>query len=292
LSPRLLIALIGLVCLLGGGWLWFRDSSLVAVNRVTVAGARGPDAAQIRRALTAAAEGMTTLDVSIGQLRTAVAPYPVVKNLVVTTQFPHGMRIQVIEQIPVALVSVAGATIAVAADGTLLHDASASSALLPRIPVQVPPGGTRVTGAAMNAVSLLAAAPYQLLSHLLSVTTTGAHGLTAQLRSGPEIYFGEPDELGAKWTAATAVLAAQSSAGAAYIDVSDPARPAAGAATTAASTASPAAQTTSAGQASPAQTTSAGEASAAQTTSAGEASAAQTTSGPQATNANPTPAGG
>ena len=38
-----------------------------------------PDAGQIRAALASAARTMTTLDVNIGQLRTAVAPYPVVK---------------------------------------------------------------------------------------------------------------------------------------------------------------------------------------------------------------------
>ncbi|HEV3053243.1 MAG TPA: FtsQ-type POTRA domain-containing protein [Solirubrobacteraceae bacterium] len=230
LDPRLLIALVVVACLLGGGWLWFRDSSLVAVKRVTVTGASGPDARHIRRALVAAAQGMTTLDVSLSQLRTAVAPYPVVKNLRVTTQFPHGMRIQVIEQIPVAVVSVGGTTIAVASDGTLLHDLGGASAL-PRIPLAVPPGGTRLTGAARDAVSLLAAAPYQLLPHLAQVTTTASHGLTVQLRNGPALYFGAATELAAKWTAAAAVLADQYSAGASYIDVSDPTRPAAGAPT-------------------------------------------------------------
>src|SRR5581483_11912678 len=68
LDPRALIALIVVGALLGGGWLWFRDSSLVTVKRVTVTGASGPDAAAIRRALVAAAQGMTTLDVSVDQL--------------------------------------------------------------------------------------------------------------------------------------------------------------------------------------------------------------------------------
>lgn len=228
LDPRALIALIVIAALLGGGWLWFRDSSLVTVKRVTVTGASGPDAAAIRRALVAAAQGMTTLDVSLGQLRTAVAPYPVVKNVDVSTQFPHGMRIRVIEQIPVAVVSVQGATIAVASDGTLLHDSGGASAL-PRIPLAVPPGGTRLTGAARGAVSLLAAAPYQLLVHLEQVTTTAPHGLTVQVRNGPALYFGSATQLAAKWTAVAAVLADQHSARASYIDVSDPTRPAAGA---------------------------------------------------------------
>ena len=51
----------------------------------------------------------------------------VVKDLEVSTQFPHGMRIRVIERPPVATVSVAGRTIAVASDGTLLHDLTVKS---------------------------------------------------------------------------------------------------------------------------------------------------------------------
>ncbi|HWE34002.1 MAG TPA: FtsQ-type POTRA domain-containing protein [Solirubrobacteraceae bacterium] len=278
LDPRALIALVVIAALLGGGWLWFRDSSLVAVKRVTVTGASGPDAGAIRRALVAAAQDMTTLDVSIGQLRTAVAPYPVVKNLEVSTQFPHRMRIQVIEQTPVAVVSVGGATIAVASDGTLLHDFSGASAL-PRIPLAVTPGGTRLTGAARGAVSLLAAAPYQLLPHLAQVTTTAAHGLTVQVRNGPALYFGAATELAAKWTAAAAVLADPHSAGASYIDVSDPTRPAAGAATQPASTGQSAGtQTTSSNASTATQTTSSGASTATQTTSSGASTATQTTS--------------
>ncbi len=247
LDPRALIALIVVAALLGGGWLWFRDSSLVTVKRVTVTGASGPDAVAIRRALVAAAQGMTTLDVSLDQLRTAVAPYPVVKNVDVSTQFPHGMRIRVIEQIPVAVVSVQGATIAVASDGTLLHDSGGASAL-PRIPLAVPPGGTRLTGAARGAVSLLAVAPYQLLVRLEQVTTTAAHGLTVQVRNGPALYFGSASQLAAKWAAVAAVLADQHSAQASYIDVSDPTRPAAGAP----------AQTPAAGQSTTSSTTTPG----------------------------------
>ena len=234
LNPRVLIGLIVAVVLLGGGWLWFRDSPLVAVHKVSVTGASGADAGKIRQALAAAARNMTTLDVSMGALRTAVAPYPDVKDVEVSTQFPHGMRIRVIEEIPVAAGVVAGRATAVAGDGTLLNDAVGTSAL-PRIPLAVPPGGTRLTGAARGAVSLLAAAPYQMLPRLVQVTTTARHGLTAEIRNGPSIYFGDAQRLSAKWTAAVAVLADPTSAGAVYIDVSDPERPAAGGGTPASS---------------------------------------------------------
>ncbi len=237
LNPRVLTGLIVAVVLLGGGWLWFRDSSLVAVHQVRVMGASGADAGKIRRALAAAARNMTTLDVSMSELRTAVAPYPDVKDVQVSTQFPHGMRIHVVEEIPVAAVVVAGRAIAVAGDGTLLSDAVGTSSL-PRIPLAVPPGGTRLTGAARGAVSLLGAAPYQMLPRLVQVTTSARHGLTAEIRSGPNIYFGDAQRLSAKWTAAVAVLADPTSAGAVYIDVSDPERPAAGGGTPASSSSS------------------------------------------------------
>ena len=78
--PRLRVVLIALVvaALLGGGWLWLRQSSLVAVRHVTVTGASGPQAARIAAALEAAARDMTTLDVRAAELRRAVEPFPIV----------------------------------------------------------------------------------------------------------------------------------------------------------------------------------------------------------------------
>jgi cell division protein FtsQ len=231
LGPRArTVALVAAVlALLGGAWLWVRDSSLVAVHRVTVTGISGPDSGQIRRALTAAASNMTTLDVRMNDLRTAVAPYPVVKTLHVSTQFPHGMRIKVVEQIPVGAIVVGGRSIPVAGDATLLHDVVATGSL-PSIPVRALPAGSSVTDAqARGAVAVLAAAPYQLLAHISQVTSVATHGLVAQIRAGPSIYFGDTTRLQAKWSAAAEVLADPGSAGAVYIDVTDPRRPAAGA---------------------------------------------------------------
>jgi len=211
-----------------------------------VIGATGPDGARIRKALVAAARNMTTLDVRMDQLRTAISPYPVVKDLSVSTQFPHGMRIRVLERPPVAMVAVAGRNVAVASDGTLLHDFVVSSPL-PLVPLAVPPGGPRVTSPALQAVKLLAAAPAQLLAKVAQVTTMPGHGLVAQLRAGPNVYFGDASSARAKWIAATAVLADPGSAGASYVDVTDPVRPAAGAGAQAGSGAAGGGSSTSSG---------------------------------------------
>ena len=225
---RALAVVLALLALAGGGWMWLRNSSLVAVQRVTIVGVSGRDAHQIRAALSSAAHNMTTLDVKMSALRTAVAPYPVVKQLHVSTSFPHRMRIEVVEQVPVAMISAGGVSVAVSADGTLLRGTSLPGSL-PTIALPVSPGGTRVSGSTLQVVRLLAAAPYQLLPKVSQAFDSGAQGLEAQLRNGPKLYFGNADDLGAKWAAAAAVLADSGSAGADYIDVTVPSRPAAGA---------------------------------------------------------------
>jgi hypothetical protein len=67
-----------------------------------------------------------------------------------------------------------------------------------------------------------------MLPRLTEVMTVAGHGLVAQVRQGPSIYFGDSTALAAKWSAALAVLADPGSQGASYIDVTDPDRPAAG----------------------------------------------------------------
>jgi cell division protein FtsQ len=271
-----------ILAVLGGGWLWIRDSSLVAVRKVTITGVYGPDARQIRSALTLAARNQTTLDVRVSALRTAIGPYPVVKDVRVSTQFPHGLRIRVIEQLPVGALFAGGQAVAVSGDGTLLHDIAAGS--LPKIPVRLMPGGSQVTDrSTLDALALLSVTPARLLSRIAQVTDGSAHGLVVQLRSGPSIYFGDASELDAKWTAATEVLADSSSAGALYIDVTDPSRPAAGA--------SPQAVAAAGLTPGPSSSTSSGLSASPSTTAAATGSAAGSTTGSAAGSATGSAAG-
>jgi cell division protein FtsQ len=226
---RILAAIVVLLLAGGGAWLWLRDSSLVAVNGVTVTGVSGPNAARIDAALEAAARGMSTLHVDAAKLRAAVAEFPSVKDIKVSTAFPHGMRIRVTEQQAVATLLSGGQRVAVAGDGTVLRDASARSGL-PTLPVGALPSGSRISDQRTLAIlGVLGAAPYQLLNHVQGVADNATHGVVVQLRDGPNLYFGDPGLDGAKWTAASAVLADPGSIGAGYIDVTDPRRPAAGA---------------------------------------------------------------
>ena len=53
-------------------------------------------------------------------------------------------------------------------------------------------------------------------------------GLVATLRHGPRVLLGDESELDAKWAAAAAAIAGGEAAGAEYLDVTLPGRPAAG----------------------------------------------------------------
>lgn len=211
---------------LWGAWMWLRDTSLFAVEHVKITGVHGPEAAAIRSSLAASARQMTTTDFDPAKLRGAVAQFVLVKDLRAQTSFPHSVRIEVTLERPVAVLVAAGTPLVVARDGTILRGV-AGRASLPTVVVSRPPRGRRVTSPlGVAAVALLDSAPSALLARVANVTQ-GAAGLTAALRGGPALYFGNTSRLHAKWAAVAAVLADQGSRGASYVDVRVPERPAA-----------------------------------------------------------------
>ncbi len=223
-----LLALLVLLPLLSGGWLWLRHSSLVQVRRVQVSGLHGPEARAIDTALSNAARHMSTLDVHIGALRAAAAPFRVVRDVRVSTSFPHGLHIHVIEQPPVAALTVAGTRTAVAADGVVLGPALLSGSLPALSADGKAVSGRSVRGSALlGALSVLGVAPAPL-AKTIERAYSGPKGLTVAMSFGLLAYFGDGSRPHAKWLALARVLADPSSAGASYVDVRLPERPAAG----------------------------------------------------------------
>lgn len=208
---------------------WFRDSGFVRVEHVTVTGLTTKDAPRIRLALTAAARDMTTLNVQRSALTSAVAGFPIVKEVVATRDFPHGLRIHVIEERPVATLLVQGQRLLVAPDGTVLRgiDPPAHPIAVIRTNTSVPQD--RVTdGAPLSALQVAATAPSALAVRISSIGHAGARGLVVRLRNGPLLIFGNGSDAAAKWAGAAAVLADPSSKGASYLDLRVPDRPVAG----------------------------------------------------------------
>jgi cell division protein FtsQ len=228
---RLRIALIALALalpLLAAAWLWLRQSPFVSVERVQITGVHGADAREVQAALTQAARGMSTLDVSDGALGAAVASLHVVRELRATPSFPHSLRVEVVEQPPVAVLTVAGVRTAVAADGVALGSTLAFGSLPSVSGYRLPAPGRRVGSATLlGELAVLGAAPAVLAAHVERVFS-GSKGLTVAMRNGLLVYFGDDTRPHAKWLSLARVLADPSSAGASYVDVRLPSHPAAG----------------------------------------------------------------
>jgi hypothetical protein len=134
----------------------------------------------------------------------------------------------VVEQLPVAALSVGGTRTAVAGDGVVLGPALLSSSLPTVAGYHDALTGARVQGPnVLAAVAILGAAPTPLRRALARVYN-GPEGLTVAFRSGLLAYFGDAARPHAKWFSLARVLADSSSQGASYVDVRLPERPAAG----------------------------------------------------------------
>jgi cell division protein FtsQ len=234
---RTLVA-IAVAAALGAGYvLWFRHSSLVAVNDVEVVGISGGDRGAISGQLTRLAEGMTTLDVDAGRLEAAAAAFPTVESIDVDPNFPHGLRIEVTERRPVMLVTDGDKQTPVAADGTLLPEVPKPEGGLPLLELKKPPPAAGLAGAAADQALIAGAAPEPLRPLMHAIEHTSDHGIVVTLRGGIPVYFGTSAEAGEKWAAAAAVLADPKLDSLTYLDVRVPRRPAAGGAATQALTA-------------------------------------------------------
>jgi cell division protein FtsQ len=262
LSPRtrrwLLAGAATCLVLAGGYHFWLRDSSFVAVEKVTISGLTTSDARRVRVALTSAGRTMTTLHLDHAALDRAVQGYPVVRKLDVSTDFPHGLRIRVIEYTPAAIAVGDDGRMPVAGDGTILRGLPVEGRL-PTIHVDGSLGTTRLgKGEARAAAAVAGGAPAALRSRIDEVRRDADDGLVAALRDGPDLIFGDARQVRAKWAAAARVLADLEARGASYVDLRIPDRPAAGglasetitpvapAGTTATTTSTPTATTTGA----------------------------------------------
>ncbi len=223
-----LVAALAATPLLVGGWLWLRQSPFVSVQQVQITGVHGPDAGAIDAALAGAARHMSTLAVNAGALRQATSQFVVVREVKAVPRFPHGLRIHVVEQLPVAALAVDGARTAIAADGVVLGPALLSSSLPTVTGFHDALAGQRVQGPnVLAAVTVLGAAPSPL-RRVVDHVYTGPDGLTVAFRSGLLAYFGDATLPHAKWLSLARVLVDPSAQGASYVDLRVPGRPAAG----------------------------------------------------------------
>ncbi len=214
-----------------GYFLWLRDSSLVAVTDVEIAGLTAGDRDAIVAELTDAGEEMTTLHVQPQLVERAAAAFPTIESVSVDAGFPHSLRIEVAERRPAMLVSSGDREVPIAADGTVLAGLEVSEqvrAELPAIELDKLPVRGKVGGEPLQQALIAGAAPEPLQALIEKLGYDDDHGVVVTLRGGIPVFFGSGARADAKWEAASAVLADPSLDALDYLDVRVPERPSAG----------------------------------------------------------------
>jgi cell division protein FtsQ len=221
-------ALAAVVACVVGGWAWLRDSSLVQVRDVTVTGITSSDGDRVRAALEDAAQEMTTLNLRTQVLKDAVAQFPSVGDVQASTDFPHALKVKVIERRPVAALARTGERrVPVTAGGVVLRGVTPERDL-PSVYVDHQPAGPTVTDRdTLKALKVAGAAPDPLRARANELLYD-ERGVVVELDDGPELIFGTANEADQKWVAAARVLAESTAQGATYLDLRIPGRVAAG----------------------------------------------------------------
>lgn len=225
---RLAGAILVAIALAAAYQLWFRDSSLVAVNEVEVRGATTSKRA-IGRAFDAAAREMTTLDVDRHALAVVAGRFPTIETVDAEASFPHKLTITVTERLPVAVAEAGGDSIGVSGDGHLLAGIDADRSELPTLELNGKPRGALLSEDDAAAAAVLEARPDRFDPKVVEASWDGERGgVVVELASGLQLRFGDAERAGAKWVAAAAVLGDPNLGEPGYIDVSVPERPVAG----------------------------------------------------------------
>lgn len=224
----LLAALAVALCLAGAYWFWFRDSSFVAVERVTVEGVSGPGSDEVSAALKEAAGSMTTLHVRDDELEQAVAGFPTVVSVSADADFPRGLAIRVVDRPPAMLAATEGRELPVAGDGTVLAGLDVGDTPLPRVEVAKLPSQGALQGEDLELARVAGAAPAPLLELIRDLRFDSSEGVEATLEGDVPIYFGTGERAPEKWAAVAAILADPQVDTLTYLDVRVPERPALG----------------------------------------------------------------
>jgi cell division septal protein FtsQ len=216
------------VCLAAAYFLWFRNSSLVAVEKVTVTGIEGPEAAEVTETLVGSAKEMTTLNLDEAALAQAVSGFPTVVAVQADTDFPHGLTIDVTGRPPVMVAASGESSVPVAGDGTLLQGVDASEERLVSVKVDSLPARGKLEGEPLSLARVAGAAPAPLRSLIKAIEVVSGEGIEVTLKGGIPVKFGDPDALAEKWTAVSTVLANPQVKTLTHLDVRVPGRPAIG----------------------------------------------------------------
>jgi cell division protein FtsQ len=231
---RTLVGVGVVVGVLALGYLAARSTSLFALQSVAVSGARGAVEADVQAALRPL-DGESLVTVDTDSVERQLSALPSVRGARVDRAFPHGLRVVVVPERPVAVLRSGRAAWVLSERGRVIRAVeSNTNRRLPRIWLAAgaafEPGATLAIPTASKALRVIVALPARFPAEVRTARATG-EGLALALSIGMEVRLGSADDLGAKVASAAAVLRGLSVSERAeldYLDVSLPERPVAG----------------------------------------------------------------
>jgi cell division protein FtsQ len=216
----------------GALYLVARETPIFAVRSIEIRGVRGAAAAHVRAALRPL-ERKSLLSLHGSVVADRLAAVPDVQSATYDRAFPNTLRVVVVPERPVAVIRQGASAWLVSARGRVLRAlARGTERTLPRI--WLPRGADVQVGAAVApdeggqaAAALAIARRVGFHGRVRDVSTPGG-SLVFSLRSGLQLRLGDEHDLALKLSVAARILPL--ARGAAYLDLSLPARPVAGSA--------------------------------------------------------------
>jgi cell division protein FtsQ len=206
-----------------------RETPIFAVRSIEIRGVRGAAAAHVRAALRPL-EGKSLLALHGSDVEDRLAAVPDVQRATYDRAFPNTLRVVVVPERPVAVVRQGASAWLVSARGRVLRTlARGTERALPRIwlprTADVQVGAVAPDEGARAAAALAIARHAGFRGRVRDVSTSGG-SLVFALRAGLQLRLGDEQDLALKLAVAGRILPLVR--GAAYLDVSLPARPVAG----------------------------------------------------------------
>lgn len=216
--PWLVLALVVMV-VLGGGWLVY-FSSAMTVTGVQVTGERTLTSTRVE-SVAEVPEGTQLARVDLAAVKARVETIPAVESADVSRSWPHTVRIEVTERVPVAVVSWGEGNKAVDDDGVLFHRYPQRPKGLPLIRT-APDVRTEALAEAAHVIDSL---PGSVAHQVDSLDVASVDRVSLLLRDGRRVLWGSAEDSGQKAEVLEVLLRRTKPGEVHEIDVSVPGRP-------------------------------------------------------------------
>jgi cell division protein FtsQ len=206
-------ALVAAVLVVFASCIALYNSALFTVRTVEVVGVKHITADAVRR-LAQVPANATLIRFPADAVASRVEADPWVESVTVSRIFPSGMRIRVVERVPLAVVDAGASKWIIDRIGSVIDTASAdASATLPTITdvpaLDLKPGRKTISEPLLNAISVLTGVSQQLSSIVRTVSAPTIDGTALVTADHVEIVIGQATDLAKKDALARRILKEQ-----------------------------------------------------------------------------------